>query len=345
MSGSFTQVEAKTGGVGAGDFVMSVGGGPAVSAPNNVISIHVDRIDVGQRLRSVNKETVDKLYEDIAMHGLLQPIGVHHSGPAKYTIVYGLHRFLAFRKGWEEANRLGDKDPAGYRLAKMFSAIPCIVYDYDMPKAFAQLKEITENLIRQGLTKEEKAIHETKYTHLIKKLKLVVSADEKRKANASNQYKEGASHGEKHPPTATEKAVADLGTSVAGLNRSHDQVNALAKAVARDKKLKAPIKITPETPPSAEAEHTIRLAELGAINKAKAVAAGEDPRKVHPVEPQHRDEITVRVDLTDPVKVAKWFTDRVDAAGKPLTLAFLETMARELLAFVKSRREAKGGDA
>jgi hypothetical protein len=65
------------------------------------------------------------------------------------------------------------------------------------------------NLIRQGLSKAEKAVHEAKYTHLIKKLKLVVTANEKRSETAKTATKSGASQIEMHSPTATEKATAD----------------------------------------------------------------------------------------------------------------------------------------
>lgn len=345
MAGSFTDIEPKKGGIGAGDHVMNTGGkGSGASAPKNVTRVNTDDIRVGKRLRGVNHATVDKLYDDIRINGLLQPIGVQQSkeGAGIYDVVYGVHRFLAFKKGWAEAERLiaerTNRDEEAYDMAYMFQSIPAIIYDYEMPMAYAQLKEITENLIRQGLSKEEKAVHEAKYTHLIKRLKLVATADEKRKTNASNQYKEGVSHDVTHPPTATEKATADLGVTKMTLHRSHEQVNLLAKAVARDMKLAPPLRITPETPPSQEAEHTIRLAEKAAQEKAKAVQAGEDPRKVYPIDPQPSEQISMRVDLTDPVKAAQWFTERVDAANKPLTLSFLETMARELLAFVKSRR-------
>ena len=298
----FTNIEKKPGTV-AGDFVMNTGGkGHGASVPKNVTRIGVDFIRVGKRLRGVDKATVNKLYEDIKMHGLLQPIGVQQSkeGAGIYDVVYGVHRFLAFKKGWAEAERLiaerTDKDPEAYSMAYTFQTIPAIVYAYEMTIDHAQLKEITENLIRQSLTKDEKAVHEAKYTHLIKKLKLVVSADEKRSETKKNAAKSSEVQVGPHSQTAMEKATADLGISETSLKRSHDQVNDLAKAVARDMGLKPPVKITPETPPRTEAEHTLRLAEKGAQDKAKAIQAGEDPRKVYPVHKQREEEITVRID-------------------------------------------------
>jgi hypothetical protein len=329
MSGQFTRIEPKPGKV-AGDFTMATGApirGDAI--PRNIVGLPVDTISIGKRLRTINKETVDKLYDDISQHGLLQPIGVQQSkeGPARYVILYGAHRFLAFKRGWEQAKKLlderTDKDPEAYRLAKMWQTIPAIVHDRDMPLDYGQLKEIAENLIRQNLTPNEQALHQTKYTHLVKKLKLVVPADENRSATQKSEAKQREPHDAAHVPTATEKATSDLGISSDTLQRSHKKVSDLAAAVARDKGWKAPVKITPETPPSDEVEHTLRLAEMGIADKVKAVEKGKDPRKVHPVQVQLDGEITVRIDITDPEQLLGWFRGKLDDAKKPLSMKYL----------------------
>ena len=65
--------------------------------------------------------------------------------------------------------------------------------------------------------------------------------------------------------------MADLGISADKLERSHKKVNDLAKTVAKSKGLSAPVKITAESAATPEAEHTLRLAELGAQMKVTAV--------------------------------------------------------------------------
>ena len=140
----------------------------------------------------------------------------------------------------------------------------------------ASLKEIVENLIRSELTKEERAVHEVKYTHLVKKLGLAITADEKRALSAKNQHTakaEGKRQTVVYPPatdvkpTATEKVTVDLGITSRELERSHQKVNELARSVARDKNLMEPVKVTAKTAATPEAEHTLRLAELGAQTK------------------------------------------------------------------------------
>lgn len=306
------------------------------AAPRNIVPIHVDYISLIKRLRNINQETVDKLYEDISSHGLLQPIGVQQSkdGPSKFVVIYGAHRLLAFKKGWALAERLieerTDKDPEARKMAQMFQTIPAIVYDRAMPNDYAQLKEISENLIRQNLTKNEQAHHLTQYTLLIKKLRLVVPADENRSKTQKNESKQRDGQDVQHVPTATEKATADLGVSVKTLHRAHEHVNALASAVARDKGLKPPVRITPETEPSDAAEHTLRLAGMAVAEKQKAAKAGEDPRKVFPVTRQPEEQVTVRIDITDPEQLLGWFSDRLADAQKPLSMAYLRKLHQGL---------------
>jgi ParB-like chromosome segregation protein Spo0J len=337
MSNAITQIENKPGTVGAGDFVMATGvGGRAIAAPNNVIRIAVDLIRAEERLRKINRETVDRLYNDIMQQGLLQPIGVRQSRDGVgYVVIYGLHRLLAFKRGWELAQKLiaerTDKDPEAYAMARRWQSIPAVVHDMGIPLDYAVLKEISENLIRSELSKEERAVHETKYTHLVKKLGLVASADEKRAANAKNQHpmkKEGLGQIVPHPPkqTATEKVTADLGIDRKQLSRSHQKVNALAKAVARDKKLPPPLKITAETAATEEAAHTIRLAELGANDKRKAEKEGKSTVKVHPIAPSPEEIVTVRIDVTDPKQLLKWLKERLTSASKPMSMQYLREL-------------------
>ena len=347
MSGSFTQIEKKPGTVGAGDFVMTTAAkGRGDTAPKNVVPVNTDSVSVGKnRMRGVDKATVDRLYEDISRHGLLQPIGVQQSkdAPGVYTVIYGVHRYLAFKRGWEEAKRLlaerGDQDAEAYGLARIWQLIPAIVYDSAMPVDYALLKELTENMMRMELSKPERAVHETRYTHLVKKLGLVVTAGEKSSLTQKGKSKrKGEPVGQNVPQvqdvevkqTATEKVTADLGITRKDLNRSHGKVNDLAKAVARDEGLPEPVTITPETAATPEAENTIALAERGAQAKVEAEKQGKDQRKVHAKRVTPDEEILVRVDVTDPQQLLSWFRLRLKDAKKPMTVTYLQGLHRGL---------------
>jgi ParB/Sulfiredoxin domain len=351
----FTDIRNKPGAAhGATDFAMMTQvRGRGDTAPKNIIRIGTDYISVPPtRQRRIDNATVDRLFEDITKHGLLQPIGVKQYERG-YLVVYGVHRYLAFKRGWENAKRLlaerGDKDTEAYDQARMWESIPCIVYGIDMPVLYGELKEIAENLIRLELTKEERAIHEVKYANLLKKLGLVVTADEKRAETQkkNDAKKKEVSVGQSVPhstapqkPTVTEKVTADLGIDRKQLHRSHQKVTAMARAVARDKNLAPPKPITPETKSDQEVDHTVRLAEMALDAKGKAVAAGTDPRHAHPIDPQDPDEITVRIDITDPDQLLDWFEKRLDAASKPLTMAWLKDLHRGLGRLIKEREAA-----
>jgi hypothetical protein len=335
MSDQFTQIENQPGLVSGDKAMLFAVKGRGDAAPRHIMRIATDSITMpAERKRKINPKVIDQLFEDIGTQGLLQPIGVQqHDG--KYRVVYGAHRYLAFRRGWEAALKMraerGEGDQEARRQLMIWESIPCIVFDVGMPAMYAELKEITENLLRAELSTAERQLHITRYAHLVKKTGQVAPADEKRKINASNQHtgkKEGQSQPGTDPqkPTVTEKVTVDLGVSKTELHRSHQKVNDLAQAVARDKGLSAPVKVTAESPPTAEAEHTMRLAELAINDKAKATKEGKDQRKVHAVHPSEPDEIIVRIDITDPEELLAWFEKRLNAASKPLTMKWLRDL-------------------
>lgn len=103
---------------------------------NDLLSIPVDLIDLGDRLRPVKPEPVELLKADIEMQGLLQPIVVAPAGE-RFVLVVGAYRLAAVRElGWTE--------------------IPATVVR-DLDEAQLRFAEIMENVDRQELSKLERA--------------------------------------------------------------------------------------------------------------------------------------------------------------------------------------------
>ena len=101
---------------------------------NDLLSIPVDLIDLGDRLRPVKPEPVELLKADIEMQGLLQPIVVAPAGE-RFVLVVGAYRLAAVRElGWAE--------------------IPATVVR-DLDEAQLRIAEIMENVDRQELSKLE----------------------------------------------------------------------------------------------------------------------------------------------------------------------------------------------
>ena len=64
--------------------------------PRQTVLLELDRIDLGQRLRTVNAGTVQHLAESMKIHGLQYPIQVRMEGD-RYALVSGAHRLQAAR--------------------------------------------------------------------------------------------------------------------------------------------------------------------------------------------------------------------------------------------------------
>jgi len=128
-----------------------------------VQKIKLEIIDNGKNVREVKQSKIKSLAESIKEHGLLQPIVIQKSDDEKFKfeIVFGHSRYLAYQI-------LAKKD-------NNYNQIPAIVReigdvelndldkDLDLPTATAKdikLKQIklSENLARNAMTKEEKAI-------------------------------------------------------------------------------------------------------------------------------------------------------------------------------------------
>ena len=64
--------------------------------PRQTVLLELDRIDLGQRLRTINGGTVQHLAESMKIHGLQYPIQVRMEGD-RYALVSGAHRLQAAR--------------------------------------------------------------------------------------------------------------------------------------------------------------------------------------------------------------------------------------------------------
>lgn len=295
--------------------------------PNNITKVLVDRIELGDRKRAVDNDMVKVLQDDIRAIGLLQPIGIRQMKDSHdYELIWGAHRLLAFKAGWENARKLLNerdaRDPEALLEAKLWQQIPAVVHDW-MPNTDAEMKEISENLHRKALSPQQTTIQRARYVALLKKTGVVVPIGEKRSEDKKQQK------GTKSPevtllkPTAAAKAAKDLGVSRKTISQDFKDVSAMASAVARDTN-SPKIKVTPESP-AEKIDEAIDLAQLAVDEKL-------------PID-RTPDNITiVRVDITDPKFIGKWFKEKVDAAEKPLTLEFLEGLAYDLLAFISERR-------
>lgn len=99
--------------------------------------IPIDRVVIGDRLRGVGLQQVDKLMDSIRQVGLINPITVGEETEDGYSLVAGLHRL-------EACKRLGHAEIDVHIVA--------------MPDLQRQLIEVDENLAHTVLTSAQRAI-------------------------------------------------------------------------------------------------------------------------------------------------------------------------------------------
>ena len=178
-----------------------------------------------------DRATVDRLKEDIAKYGLLQPIGVRETpnpNPGKphdrrVELVYGLHRFVAMKELYEA-------DPA------KAPGLAGVVYDARVTDEQALLMEVRENLMRKELTPEERVAHEAIYLGHAKKAGAVAksgrAAGPGRAANSlrkNNVYNVDVVSSERQPlPTPLDAMTKATGHSPAQVHVNLAKVSELA---------------------------------------------------------------------------------------------------------------------
>ena len=109
-------------------------------------SVPIFGVTVGPRSRPVDPEKVAEIAESIKRVGLLQPITVYAPDNVAVELVAGRHRLEAVKSlGWEHIDAI------------------CVVGD----KIERELVEISENLHRADLTKEQRDEHLRRYAELL----------------------------------------------------------------------------------------------------------------------------------------------------------------------------------
>jgi len=318
-------------------------GGPGIRSdamPVQIRKIDIDNIIVGDRVLARRKDAeLEALVADIRQHGLLHAIGVQQNrGTNTYTLIYGRRRLMAWQEGWRGAQKLlaerGTKDAEAIAEARAWQAVPCIVYDADMPKSIALLKELAENMFRRALTKSELEEHRVKYAAILKRLELVVSAHDKREENKAKARKGRSSdqspdETDQSKPTTMEKLTTDLGIQKAQVSRDFASISRRAQGVAKATGMDVPKPITTESTAD-QIEEVVALAELQTEAKKEAEQAGTDPRKAMPAQPSADNVVTVRVDVTDPARLLEWFQMKLKDTNKPLRMPFLRGLHQGL---------------
>lgn len=115
--------------------------------------VFVDSVIVGSRHRALDSSKVEALAESMKTLGLQQPIGVYVDSEDAAYLVTGRHRLEAARKlGWEEI------DASFLKLSPLER----------------EMWEISENLHRIGLTKEERDAHIRRYVELLREQETVI---------------------------------------------------------------------------------------------------------------------------------------------------------------------------
>jgi len=135
-----------------------------VMEPVIVNFIKLELIDNSKNIRKkVSNKSITLLANNIKEHGLLQPIAVQiadNVGKYQVEVVFGHRRYLAYQE-------LYKKNEVKY------SKIPCILVDYhgvkfndvakeevkeeDANRMKLQMVQFSENMLREGMTEEEKA--------------------------------------------------------------------------------------------------------------------------------------------------------------------------------------------
>lgn len=195
-----------------------------------VTNVRTAGIWAGNRKRKLNDEKVKDLIESIRSVGLFQAIGVRHMTAEErvnnnddkgLVLIFGAHRLEAHMRLFSDA-----KDDT-IELGR-WEFIPAVVYPETISDDWAEVAEITENLLRYELNDTEKAVYTVELTGLYKELGLVQDAVKKRAVSQTNpglRHDVAVDVPETQLPTATEKVTKDLGISDRQLQRHVAEVS------------------------------------------------------------------------------------------------------------------------
>lgn len=154
--------------------------------------IPVTGVHFGARHRPLDQEKIDSLAESMRVVGLLQPITVYTPDNANVELVAGAHRLEAAKRlGWEDIQAIFI---AGDEIDR-------------------ELAEISENLHRIDLTKEQRDQHIRRYAELLK------LREEERKKAIPSQGDPVLKRGPGQPKGIATKVAEQTGLSKRTVNR------------------------------------------------------------------------------------------------------------------------------
>ena len=230
--------------------------------------IHVDAIDVGDRLRVVDDKKVDALAASIREVGLHHPVTVRVVGDAA-ILVAGAHRLKALKK-------LG------------FGEVDCLVIDGDDDDA--TLWECDENLARSDLTPGERAQLELKRREAVENKAKKAAGEESTKLVDSSKPKRVQGQ---RQPTPREDYVRDTakttGRPATTIRRDLERGEKVAPDVLtklRENKSDTGVVLDAlkVLKPEEQRQVMARVDDLGETPKqAIAFIKGEEPKRPNPV--------------------------------------------------------------
>ena len=213
-NGLFDQLEGAPNPLAGAETGLSWSEPPGPRLPmGRIRSVPTRSIEVGERMRPVDPETVDAIAESIATVGLLQPIGVRpapEGGADTFRLVYGRHRLEAMA-------RCADRGVPGSE------SILALVYPPDMANDDYRAAEVIENLMRRELSPEQEAAHRA---WLVAYRAKEIDAARERRGNGTGETFEkslpenGRPAKRGRPEDAASKVARELGLSKEAVNQS-----------------------------------------------------------------------------------------------------------------------------
>jgi ParB-like chromosome segregation protein Spo0J len=184
-------------------------------------------VEVGERMRPVDPETVEAIAESIEAVGLLHPIGVKpapEGGADSYRLIYGLHRLEAMARCAER----GVPD-AEFVLA--------VIYPPDMADDDCRAAEVIENLMRRELSPEQEAAHRA---WLVAYRAKEIDAARERRGNGTGETfgkslpENGRPAKRGRPEQAASQVARELGLSKEAVNQSVTRAAKITGRARRD---------------------------------------------------------------------------------------------------------------
>jgi ParB/RepB/Spo0J family partition protein len=181
---------------------------PVEPGARGIVTVGIDNIDIGFRLRDVDQAKVDAIKASIGEIGLRTPITVRPLPNGKFGLVAGAHRLTAVQQ------------TGGL-------SIECIVSDSD--DVDAELWEIDENLCRADLSPTDKAI----FTHRRKDLYLQKHPETAHGVNQHSRSRQVGDSSEPEPKRFTTATAEATGQSERAVQRDAERGERISEQALR----------------------------------------------------------------------------------------------------------------